>query len=467
VWLALTAALAIVAQDQTALRAAPRAQSAKLITLGQGEVLEVRDERAAGYLKVYDYRRERGGYVKSELVRPIGLAEGDAPALLAVLRFLRESAGSEALGISYGAAYLKAAPAAALTAEPFDAIAALAERLADEASRSTVGHAAAMAHLEVVQQFGIHTRSFEHDGRMHVCYDGELFRRVLSMPRASTEERARAALGLTRPDCIDPGLGIVSRASQDAERIELLDGIDERQLSATLRGRLHARRAAVCAAIAYGEARRGHSPVAAAQRALTELVSVHPEDLGEQWRGEYLDALLRVGTIRWAAVPHVPESGPLMLTSGTGEPGQTCVSLAEVHRPAAVLVRRCTYGIVWLSSAQTIARGRGFVLAVQLLESWRELWIFREGTKGWTVDVLPPGSNAPDEGYVEFAGFAPGSQRLLIAVEVREHGRFRRRFEELRLEDLLPVRQASSPEMLADFGRWQDIAWRRDTLILH
>jgi hypothetical protein len=466
VWLALTAALAIVAQDHTALRAAPRAQSAKLTTLGQGEVLEVRDERA-GYLKVYDYRRERGGYVKSELVRPLGLGEGDAPALLAVLRFLRESAGSEALGISYGAAYLKAAPAAALTAEPFDAIAGMAERLADEASRSTAGHTAAMAHLEVVEQFGIHTHSFEHEGRMQVCYDGELFRRVLSMPRASAEERARAALGLTRPDCIDPGLGSASRASQDAERIELLDGIEERRLSATLRTRLHARRAAVWAAIAYGEARRGRSALAAAQRALTELLSVHPEDLGEERRGEYLDALMRVGAIRWAAVPPAPESGPLILTSGAGEPGQTCVSLAEAHRPAAVLVRRCTYGIVWMSSAQTIARGRGLVLAVQPLESWRELWIFREGTTGWTVDVLPPGSNSPDEGYVEFAGFAPGAQRLLIAAEVREHGRFHRRFEELRLEDLLPVRHASSPEMLADFGRWQDVVWRRDTLTLH
>jgi hypothetical protein len=81
--------------------------------------------------------------------------------------------------------------------------------------------------------------------------------------------------------------------------------------------------------------------------------------------------------------------------------------------------------------------------------------------------VLPPGSSAADAGYVEFAGFAPGAQRLLVATEVREHGRFRRRFEELRLEDLLPVRQASNPEMLADFGRWQDAAWRRDTLTLH
>jgi len=68
---------------------------------------------------------------------------------------------------------------------------------------------------------------------------------------------------------------------------------------------------------------------------------------------------------------------------------------------------------------------------------------------------------------VEFAGFAPGSQRLLIVREWKDRGRFRRRFEELRLEDLIPVRQASSPELLADFGRWQDPAWRRDTLALH
>jgi hypothetical protein len=81
--------------------------------------------------------------------------------------------------------------------------------------------------------------------------------------------------------------------------------------------------------------------------------------------------------------------------------------------------------------------------------------------------VLSPGADDPDEGYVEFAGFAPGTERLLIARESREHGRFRRRFEELRLADLLPVRQASSPELLADFGRWQDVAWRRDTLALH
>jgi len=60
-----------------------------------------------------------------------------------------------------------------------------------------------------------------------------------------------------------------------------------------------------------------------------------------------------------------------------------------------------------------------------------------------------------------------GARRLLMAREVKDRGRFRRRFEELRLDDLALVRQASTPELLPDFGRWQDVDWRRDTLTLH
>ena len=131
--LAFAATLAIVVRDHTPIRAAPSSSAAELTALSQGDVLEIRGERA-GYLKVYNYRRERGGYLRGDVVRPLGVTEADAPQLLAVLRFLRDSAGSESLGISYGAAYLKAIPARALTAEPFDAIARMAERLADAAS---------------------------------------------------------------------------------------------------------------------------------------------------------------------------------------------------------------------------------------------------------------------------------------------------------------------------------------------
>ena len=465
--LALTATLAIVTQDHAALRAAPRSSAAELAALWQGDVLEVRGERA-GYLKVYDYRRERGGYLRSEAARAVGLTEADVPELLAVLRFLRDSAGSEALGVSYGAAYLKAVPARALSAEPFDAIARMAERLADAASGSGYRLADVAAHLDVVEQFGIRMRSFEHNGRMQVCYDGELFRRVLALPSASSEQRAHAALGLTRPDCIDPNLTPVLHASLDDERRRLLEGIEERELSAMTRSRLHVRRAAVWAAIAYEQARRREPPGLAAQRALAELLAVHADDLGDDRRAEYLDAVVRVGAIRWAAVTPASPGGPLILSAAPGDPGQTCVALEEAHgRPAAPLVRRCTYGIVWMASAQSIAQGRALVLAVQPLESWRELWVFHESAGAWMIDVLSPGLDDPEEGYVEFAGFVPGARRLLIAREVKDHGRFRRRFEELRLDDLTLMRQAGTPELLPDFGRWQDVEWRRDTLALH
>jgi hypothetical protein len=119
-----------------------------------------------------------------------------------------------------------------------------------------------------------------------------------------------------------------------------------------------------------------------------------------------------------------------------------------------------------MASVQAIPQGPAFVLAVQPLESWRELWVFHETVAGWTIDVISPGLDTPEEGYVDFAGYAPGTRRLLIAREAKNRGRIRRSFEELRLDDLALVRQASSPELLRDFGRWQDIAWRRDTLSL-
>jgi hypothetical protein len=464
--LALAAAVAIVSLDHTALRAAPHSSGTELAALWQGDVLEVRDERP-GYLKVYDYRRERGGYVKAGAVHPVQLTEAGAPELLAVLRFLRETPGSEALGISYGAAYLKAAPAPALTAEPFDAIARMAERLADKASGSA-NHLANFAdHLEVVQQFGIRMRTVEINGRMQVCYDGELFRRVLSMKSAAPEERAHAALGLTRTDCIDPGLGPTRRATLDDERRSVLDDIKDPGLSAMTRSRIHARRAGLYASMTYAQARRGEPTGEMAERALAELLAVHAGDLGDEFRAEYKDAQLRVSAIRWGGQISAPLSGPWALSASAGDPGQTCVTLEDTRRRGAPpLLRRCTYGIVWMASAKTLAQGRALVLAVQPLESWRELWVFRQKSDAWTLDVLSPGANDPEEGYVDFAGFAPGPGRLLTVREVKDHGQYQRRFEEFRLADLALVRQANSADSLRDFGPWQDAAWRRDTLAL-
>jgi hypothetical protein len=465
--LALAATLAIVVQEHAALRAAPRSSATELTRLWQGDVLEVRGEHA-GYLKVYDYRRERGGYLRLDAARPVELSAAAAPDILAVLRFLRESPGSEALGISYGAAYLKAVAPQEITAEPFDAIARMAERLADQASGSSYRLADFAPHLEVVEQFGVHMRNFERNGQMRVCYDGELFYRVLTFSGAQPEERAHAALGLTRPDCIDPDLGPAARASIDTQRSQLLEQVKDSELNAMTRSRLHARRAGVWAARSYEQDRRREPAGAAAERALAELLAVHPEDLGDDWRQEYVDAVLRVSAIRWAGAMPAPQPGPLTLSAAPGDPGQTCVALEDAHGPrAAAIIRRCTYGIVRMASVQAILQGPAFVLAVQPLESWRELWVFHEAAGGWTIDALSPGLDDPEQGYVDFAGYAPGTRRLLIAREVKNRGRVRRSFEELRLDDLAMVRQASSPELLRDFGRWQDIAWRRDTLALH
>jgi hypothetical protein len=465
--LALTATLAIVVQDHAALRAAPRSSATEITRLWQGDVVEIRGEHA-GYLKVYDYHRERGGYLREDVVRPVELSETAAPDLLAVLRFLRESPGSEALGISYGAAYLKAVPPRAITAEPFDAIAQMAERLADQASGSTNHLADFAPHLEVAEQFGVRMRNFERNGRMRLCYDGELFHRVLMLPGAHPEERAHAVLGLTRPDCIDPDMSPVPRAAADTERSRLLELVKDSELNAMTRSRLHARRAGVWASLSFAHDRRGEPSGPAAERALAELLAVHPDDLGDDRRPEYVDAVLRVSAIRWAGASAAPQPGPLTLSAAPGDPGQTCVALEDAHRPrAAALIRRCTYGIVRMASIQSIPQGPALVLAVQPLESWRELWVFHEKAGSWTIDVLSPGLDNPEEGYVDFAGYVPGVRRLLVAREIKDGGRFRRSFEELRLDDLALARQASHPTLLRDFGRWQDVAWRRDTLALH
>jgi hypothetical protein len=464
--LALAAALAIVVQDHTPLRSAAQSGATELTTLSQGDVLEVRGEHA-GYLQVYNYRRERGGYLRGDAVRALGLTANDAPELLAVLRFLRETRGSEALGISYGAAYLKAVPPPALTAEPLEAIAHMAERLADAASGSGGAGVDLGAHLDVVGQFGIHMRSFQHNGRMQMCYDGELFQRVLTLPKASAEERALAALSLTRPDCIDPALGPAALAALDHERSAALDGIDERELTPLTLSRLRARRAAVWAAVAFEQARHGESAAIAGQRTLTALLGVRVNDLGEDRRSEYVDTIVRVGASRWAAALSASPSNPLVLSATPNDPGQTCVALRNPQAGAPPLVQRCTYGIAWMASAQVIAPGEAVVLAVQPLQSWRELWIFHKRGGTWIVDVLPPGYNDPDEGYIEYAGYVPATRRVLIVRELKERGRFVRSFEELRLADLVTVKQASRPDLLRDFSHWQDASWRRDTLALH
>ena len=471
---------AIVVQDQASLRSAPRQSAQQQTTLWQGEVLEVRGERM-DYLQVWDHKRERGGFIRASEVRRVALTEDEAPALLAVLRFVRDTPGAEALGIGFTAAWLQAAPGPVLAggqgAQALEALGTLADRLAHRASAVVPGKtpgATLSAHLDVAQGYGVRFVSYAVEGRMQVCYDGEAFRRVLAMAQAAPDQRARAALGLTRPECIDPDLPAHARAGVQEWQAQVLERVEVSALPTYLRNRVQMRRAMVWSALAYQQARKDiHGPgvAASAARALTELAGVSKDDLPDEDQSAYNDAAMRVGAVRWALVPSVPvpaaaRARPTLVTEA-GAPGETCVLLVDArHGPQAPLLRRCTYGVVWASSARHNREGTALALAVQPLEGWRELWVLRKTTEGWVADVLPPAAAAPETGVAEWAGWVPGGQRMLVAREARAQGRYRRSFEVVRLDGLAVERVTGDVASLPLFQRWQDAAWKRQTLSL-
>ena len=475
---------AIVVQDQSSLRAAPRDSAQQQTVLWQGEVLEVRGERM-DYLQVWDHKRERGGFIRASDVRRVSLAEADGPALLSVLRFVRDTPGAEALGIGLTAAYLQAAPVAALTgdqgAQAFDALGTLADRLARRASlppsNSATGKAngaALSAHLDVANGYGVRFTTYEVEGRMQVCYDGEAFRRLLALPAADADQRARAALALTRPECTNPDLPAHERAKLQEWQAQLLEKVEVAGLPSYLRNRVQMRRASLWSAVAFQQARKdgGLAPAvaAAASRGLAEFAGVSRSDLPDDDQVAYNDAAMRVGAVRWALVPAAPlvadAKRPAVVVQ-PGAPGETCVLLVDAqHGAKDPLVRRCTYGVVWTASATVNREGNAVALAVQPLEGWRELWVMRKAGGDWVVDVLPPAAATPETGYVEWAGWVPGGQQMLVAREARGQGRYRKSFEILRIDGLTTERVTGDVAALPLFQRWQDAGWKRQTLSL-
>jgi hypothetical protein len=470
------AVIAIVTQDQSALRAAPRDSAAPQAVLWQGDSLEIRGEKG-DFLQVYDHRRERAGYIRATQVRVQSLQPEAAPELMAVVRFLKDTPGSEALGISYAAAYLRAAPAEGIGGEVFDAIGGMADRLARRASGNRPGPAGELvaAHLDVVARYGVTMNAFERDGQMQLCATGEASRRVMALP-STDAQKASAALILTRHECVPPTLPPSERFALDQWRAELLDRIDTAKLPDVTKNRVNLRKAGVWASLAWQRARRpelGDAAVReAASQAIDALARVNKADLMESDAAAWNDAAIRVGASRWGAIPAAlptPEGKPhrLSVAVSPGRPGETCVHLVDAkHGPANPLFTRCTYGIVWTASAAAHPQGNALALAVQPLDTWREMWVFRQGEKGWEVDVAPPANDTAGIGYVEFAGWVPGSSELLAARESRVAGRYQRSFEVMSTVTLETKKKADKPGSLGTFYRWQDAVWKGGTVAL-
>ena len=404
--------VALVADDGVNLRAAPRELAAIQAQLVRGDWLEVRGE-VPGWLQVYDHRRERPGYVRPASVRVHPVEPAEAPALRAIVAFLRDSKGYEPLGIGAAALLLRCGPAADDASLQL-AIGVMADRLARQPSA---------AHRDVAESYGVKFIDVQTSGGVKTCYDGSAFRSVLAAPKAALDDRARAALSLTS-GCLEPKPQ--QETAWNEWRLQVLEQVEPAQSRLGMLVRL--RRADAWSRLAFHHERAKDAKASHdAQEAMRELMLADAGLLAEEDQALRTETRARVAASRWAAEP--PQESGLQFSAG--KPGETCIALEAF--------KRCTYGVVWQASAR--GSGNTFAVSVQPLESWTELWVFHRARGSWRVSILPPGNETSAPGTVESAGISPDGSRLLV---LRETARVRR-FEERRASDLRLLRTAAQP----------------------
>jgi hypothetical protein len=478
----LAATVALVVQDKTPLRAASHDASPPQTTLTAGDWLEVRGE-GQGYVQVYDHRRERAGYVRPEAIRAYPVDETSAPKLAAIVEYLRDAPGQESLGIGYAALFLRAAPAVTVTADVFDAIGTMAERLGRRASTSAAHDTdAALAQVEAAETYGVHFERFERDGQTRICYDGEAFRRVLAMG-ATGPARVRAALGLTDPSCTNPAAGTTAALATVEWRADVLGAVDAAALAPSVsdreRARLHLRGAAVRSELAYFAARSGDFGLAkqASDAARRDLALVDRSVLADEDRPAYEEAAMHAAAVRWAGETAAPAAASAFAIDVVpGEPGQTCVRVSRRGSTPAKVFDHCTYALVWPSSVRIAPHDAAVTLVTQPLPGWDELLVLHPAADGWSADTIAPASVDPELGYVELAGFSPDGTHLAVVREARVTGplgsphtvaaRTDRSFQVLAAADQRIEKSSATLSGASTFKKWETADWKRGTLSL-
>jgi hypothetical protein len=292
-------------------------------------------------------------------------------------------------------------------------------------------------------------------------------------------QKANAALSLTRHECVKTSLLPSERLATDLERAEMLgraleNGARRDDLPEHLRNRLKIRAAGVWASIAHRQAMKpgsdAFSVLEAGRNAETFLAGIDKSELTANDRLAWNTAAVRVGASRWALHPQTlarPAKGRPGIQVTQGEkPGQTCVKVipADGGKNAPDDSSRCTYGHVWTASLSVSPDGNLMTLAVQPLETWRELWVYRQGPDGWQLEIVPPAIDNPELGYIEFAGWVPGNKQMLVAREIVVKGQSKTSFELWDRNTLTMERRADKPGNLSAFYRWQDPAWKSATV---
>ncbi|HTJ40587.1 MAG TPA: hypothetical protein VL463_00775 [Kofleriaceae bacterium] len=451
--LAITATVAIVSGDKVALRASPERTAPMQQVLWKGDWLEVRGARK-GWLEVYDHRHERPGWIAGRNAHTIEVDAANAPALRAVVEYLRDTPGSETIGIAYAALYVKVAkPDAGI----MTAIGVMADRVAREATAGA--GQGSIEHMEVAQSWGLGFRATD-DSR--TCYDGDAYREALAMS-PSPEEAATAALSLTDPACAPVPAGATEKQAQATARLAMLIAIDPTRVSGPRANELRLRRAELGAELAWAIARKGDLAKAAetADAATSAFVRVDKRELADDDAGELNAAALAIASVRWAnvvAAPPPKDAPALAITDG--EPGELCLSVGKSPP-------ECTHGQVWANSFRVAPGGGAATVAVSPLPGWLELWLFRRGDDGgWMIDVVAPVTDGVDLGYVELAGWSPDRKRAVVVREAREDGVVKKTFQIVRLGTLEVEKQAGSLAGLGAAKAWAQAEWRQRTVAL-